>query len=294
MNSTGFRLLVKNFSDLTPAEYAKVQELSDRYPYSQLLHILKSRASKDQNQHNQVDLLHHAAVYATDRSVVKWAMTEPRSIRTEPSPPTVNELEPKPKAPEVLKPAKSQVQPVAVIETPPPKAPPAAVPLAKIELEGDDLLDDLAAELKKLQIHKQNFETSYQLLKKTLAQPATDIAAASAHAFPPTREPSLIDEIKSTRKKLKVASSKAIEQHEIIDQFIKASPALPKAKKDLPDADLAENSSSFSDHIVSETLVSILIKQGKKAKAIEMLKKLIWKYPQKKAYFAAQIEDLKN
>ena len=41
-------------------------------------------------------------------------------------------------------------------------------------------------------------------------------------------------------------------------------------------------------------LYSEIIKQGKKDKAIEVLKKLIWKFPQKKAYFAAQIEDLKK
>ena len=50
----------------------------------------------------------------------------------------------------------------------------------------------------------------------------------------------------------------------------------------------------FGDNIVSETLVELLLKQGKKDKAIEVLKKLIWKFPQKKAYFAAQIEELKK
>ena len=59
-------------------------------------------------------------------------------------------------------------------------------------------------------------------------------------------------------------------------------------------SDLAEKSLLYGDNIVSETLVEILLKQGKKDKAIEVLKKLIWKFPQKKAYFAAQIEDLKN
>jgi predicted Zn-dependent protease len=50
----------------------------------------------------------------------------------------------------------------------------------------------------------------------------------------------------------------------------------------------------FGDQIISETLVDILKRQGKKEKAIEVLKKLIWKFPQKKAYFAAQIEELKQ
>ena len=62
----------------------------------------------------------------------------------------------------------------------------------------------------------------------------------------------------------------------------------------LPKDDLAEKNLTYNENIISETLAQILIKQGKKEKAIEVLKKLIWKFPQKKAYFAAQIEDLKK
>ena len=71
---------------------------------------------------------------------------------------------------------------------------------------------------------------------------------------------------------------------------------MPKVKptEGLPKTDLAEPSVTYSDNIVSETLVEILLKQGKKEKAVEVLKKLIWKFPQKKAYFAARIEELKK
>jgi predicted Zn-dependent protease len=48
----------------------------------------------------------------------------------------------------------------------------------------------------------------------------------------------------------------------------------------------------FGEHIVSETLADILIRQGKREKAIDVFRKLIWKFPQKKAYFAARIEEL--
>jgi predicted Zn-dependent protease len=58
--------------------------------------------------------------------------------------------------------------------------------------------------------------------------------------------------------------------------------------------DLTEKIELQETHIVSETLVEILLKQGKTEKAVEMLKKLIWKFPQKKAYFAARIEELKK
>ena len=84
----------------------------------------------------------------------------------------------------------------------------------------------------------------------------------------------------------------------MIDQFIKTQPSISNAKDkpvNIASGDLSTiKTGEFSDNIVSETLVDILLKQGKKDRAIEVLKKLIWKFPQKKAYFAAQIEELKN
>jgi len=113
----------------------------------------------------------------------------------------------------------------------------------------------------------------------------------------PKEADSLIEEIKSTKKKIKPEGVKQKEQIEIIDQFIKTQPTISRPKpsaSEVKDSDLSEPSAQFGENIVSETLVEILLKQGKKEKAIEALKKLIWKFPQKKAYFAAQIEELRK
>lgn len=107
----------------------------------------------------------------------------------------------------------------------------------------------------------------------------------------------IIDEIQSSKKEIVPETPKQKEQIAIINQFIKTSPSISNAKDRLPapTGDLNPiKSGEFGDNIVSETLVEILVKQGKKDKAIEVLKKLIWKYPQKKSYFASQIEDLKK
>jgi hypothetical protein len=107
----------------------------------------------------------------------------------------------------------------------------------------------------------------------------------------------LIEEIKTTKKKITPENEKTKEQIEIIDQFIKAQPSITaKSRSEMTTAgDLTEvKNGEFADNVISETLVEILIRQGKKEKAIEVLKKLIWKFPQKKTYFAAQIEDLKK
>lgn len=107
----------------------------------------------------------------------------------------------------------------------------------------------------------------------------------------------LIENIATSKKEVTPENPKQKEQMAIINQFIKAAPTISSAKErpNVPVGDLNPiKSGEFGDNIVSETLVEILIKQGKKDKAVEVLKKLIWKYPQKKAYFASQIEDLKK
>ncbi len=57
-------------------------------------------------------------------------------------------------------------------------------------------------------------------------------------------------------------------------------------------AGLAAKSVAQDDEIISETLARIFAKQGKKEHAIDIYLKLSLKFPEKKAYFADQIENL--
>lgn len=83
----------------------------------------------------------------------------------------------------------------------------------------------------------------------------------------------------------------------LIEQFNSLRDSLskldPKQFKDAPTEDLAVPAIEVSDGFVSENLAQILVKQGKNDKAIEIYKKLIWKFPQKKTYFADLIEKIK-
>ena len=89
-------------------------------------------------------------------------------------------------------------------------------------------------------------------------------------------------------------------QGDLIDKFIKAQPSIGSIKKEIEIKseevvrDLSEKSTRFGDNLISENLAIILLRQGKKDRAIEIYKKLIWKLPQKKAYFAARIEEIKK
>ena len=87
------------------------------------------------------------------------------------------------------------------------------------------------------------------------------------------------------------------EQEKLIEKFIQSDPQMQnvRSSKELTEKkDLSAPSVKFRDDIISENLASIMIKQGKHETAIDIYKKLIWKFPQKKAYFATQIEELKK
>ncbi len=280
MDASSFHLLVKNFTNLTEDEFAEVGKLSKEHPYSQMLHLLRSRAALDLKSPEKTEILNQSAVYSTDRNVLKWVMTAGKSERI--SHPALSP-QPMPEEPRAV-----TLKPLIEEQ----KSQPVQTAFQTASLDGDALRDDLIRELQKLKRLKHDFEVSVDEFNKSIGN--------GVQTSPPlegTKEPvgdPLLEELKSTKKKLKVGGTKQKEQNEIIEQFIKTKPVLSKPKPVGASEDLSEDSGIFSDNIISETLVDILLKQGKKEKAVEVLKKLIWKFPQKKTYFAAQIEKLKN
>lgn len=296
MDATGFETLVQNFTDLTDSEYAQIQQLSSQYPYSQVVHMLLTRGARDLQQKDQEQILHQSAVYATDRQVLKWVMTAPKTVR-QPAPvepPTTVMTKP---LPDVIEPEPviiQKVKPVPVSESSKESGQVAEYSNPANPLSGDALRTDIYVQLEKLQKLKHDFEISFDKFQSSGGKQFTKMAnVTSSENIESASEP-LIEEIKASHKKVKIEGPKQKEQIEIIDQFIKTKPTIARPKPGVDATDLSEDSAGFSDNVVSETLVDILVKQGKKEKAVEVLKKLIWKFPQKKAYFAAQIDKLKS
>ncbi len=237
-----------------------------------------------------------AAVYSSDRSVLKSFVTAPRSGRIS--------IPEKVEGAPIATPAETHPGKLIAQETLITKP---YQELERTDLTGDDLINELFSDLEKLKKLRHDFEIAADGFElppptanktKNKDKPIQSIVSGSGKPTPKETDPDegMIAEIKSTKKKIKPSDPKQKEQLDIIDQFIKSKPNIPRNKigQQLTptDTDLSESSSVFSENVVSETLVEILIKQGKKEKAVEVLKKLIWKFPQKKAYFAAQIEEL--
>lgn len=292
MNKTEFLELIRNFPESTKDEVHTVLNLSQAHPYSQILHALAARLSKENQLENHQHILQLAAVYASDRHILKELM--------------------------VLQPTFHGLQ----------------HDFAEVgKNDGVDYADLVMHDLELLNQSKHNFEVlladfeshAQNNRKKLQVKPDSKATIKSKSKlkskvvtkFKPTKTShkttakkdvktkrkglsgdDLISEIESTHRKLKPKSSKQQQQIALIDKFMKKQPSIsPPKPKTNPNGnpDLSGvKQGEFDQHIISETLVKILIGQGKKDKAIELLKKLIWKFPQKKTYFAAQIEDLKK
>lgn len=267
MERESFNNLLANFTSLTKDEANELASLSIDFPYSQVIRNLAARAAQDNGLNTKEKLLHNSAIYSTDRSALKSMMTAPVRVRSE-----------------------AKVIPMVEVPVTP-----------SIDTKANDqFLDQLMADLATMQESKKAFEEFVEKMEREKPTPlsATEKKKEKPEPKPIAEPPSdLIEEIKTTKKKIKPESTKQIEQIEIIDQFIKTQPTITRTKSTPPPTetkDLTESNEVLGEHLVSETLVEILLKQGKKEKAIEALKKLIWKFPQKKAYFAAQIEDLRK
>lgn len=290
MEKEKFHQLLTNYTALSQEEAQVVLGLQRNFPYSQVLHGLAARAAQDNNLNDKEHHLHLSAIYSTDRAVLKSIMTalqQPRVSAVIKQPEKISIVTP---ATIVVTPAVENPVVVSVKET--------SVDSKKlnepVNLSGDALNEEVMHDIEILRERKAQFEKMVSNLEKGIPVSAEVPKSKKPKLADP--DDGLLNEIKSQKKKIKPEGEKQKEQIEIIDQFIKVQPSMPKLKatESQTKSDLSEPSVTYGDNIVSETLVEILLKQGKKDKAIEVLKKLIWKFPQKKTYFAARIEELKK
>lgn len=82
----------------------------------------------------------------------------------------------------------------------------------------------------------------------------------------------------------------------LIDEFIEKQPQISKAENgfDFEPGVVSKMDAVQDDEFVSETLAKIYAEQGNVPKAKKIYRKLIFKYPEKKSYFARQIEELEK
>lgn len=103
----------------------------------------------------------------------------------------------------------------------------------------------------------------------------------------PKPEPKIIPEI--------AASTEPVVPNSLIDKFIQEQPRIKAQKNSFySPVNMAKKSVQENDEFITETLARIYVKQGNISKAIRSYQKLSLKFPEKTAYFAALIEELKR
>ncbi|NVJ85201.1 MAG: hypothetical protein HWE15_02790 [Algoriphagus sp.] len=106
----------------------------------------------------------------------------------------------------------------------------------------------------------------------------------------------LIESIKKKEKK-KILDSKKKEQIDLIKAFSKKDIKLATIREieaNQNNENLAESSTKIKEELITESFAKLLIKQGKKEKALQIYESLSLKFPEKSTYFADLIEKLKN
>ncbi|APD06513.1 hypothetical protein UJ101_00982 [Flavobacteriaceae bacterium UJ101] len=159
-----------------------------------------------------------------------------------------------------------------------------------------------------------DYITHKKILEKNIleeAQKAKEITTSSIHQENTNSEEAFINpakpkefnknEFHSFSQWLKI-STQNLEDESInqnakfsaIDRFIELNPKLSPIKDRQKNIDIALNSITENQNLMTETLAKIYVEQKKYDKAIQAFKILSLKYPEKSGFFADQIKAIKK
>lgn len=131
-------------------------------------------------------------------------------------------------------------------------------------------------------------------MKTTPEQQELDISpAVTSYTF--TNWFDHIDQVVPGKSIESAEDEKRMKDREMIDNFIRSQPSIVPPKGKLEDQDdISEVFINADDHLMTETLAGIYVKQGYYSRAIHAYEKLSLKYPEKSSYFATQINKIRQ
>ncbi|MEK6477902.1 tetratricopeptide repeat protein [Catalinimonas sp. 4WD22] len=288
-------------NEISDSEVAELVETIENYPYFQLARSLFAKALHDKQAPNAYDALSKAAIYAPNRSLLKALFYEDlhidRNADHAQASSEENIEEGVSSADEHHSISSSESFSTPESYEPPVDSDTSLTAQEDEVIQSDEVYNELEENLRKLRESKNKFSEDEDEEKKKIADSSDslhDLDASSSDA------PSsiVLEELANQESVSTQFGNNQQLQNELIDKFINSQDNLSLKIKPSSDEveeveDLSHQSTEIGDNLVSENLAKIYARQGKKDKAIEIYQKLIWKYPQKKAYFAETIESLK-
>ncbi len=307
MKKQAFIDYLTQYQSISDGALEELKALSVLYPYAQSVLTLMAKSAHEAGNTDALKFLHQASIHTSERSRLKEIISQKAPEGTQgrvvESHNYTVENEPLPGA--ILPAAEEEVTHVDQASTVVSDAPAAHVDESTHEKE-NSLYADLEHNMK---IYKQQRESLDRDEKSPAVQDertsegeGNSVEQKEVKSLSPADAEFMADyleNLKKNKKKILIEDEKQKEQIRLINRFIKKSPRLQKLRagqEDIPEEreDLSIPKLRIGEDLVSENLALILKKQGKKEKAIDIYKKLIWQYPEKKAYFADRIEELKN
>jgi hypothetical protein len=255
-----------NSSHYAPADLEEVNKLCRNFPEFSAAHLLKVRILEALGHEKQKELK-VAAVYSMDRNKLLELVSEVELI-----------LEPEPESPAekseaiVFSQESSEHADVIIEQHAPYAGPDTETDLLELDEEAED---DPEEDVPEVELDSEMLLSSLEKDEKEMEEPETTVEEVPA-----------MDQVDQQKQN---------ESSQLISRFITEDPGPIRADKESGlkgDASLA--SIREHDGFITDTLAQIYVKQGLFAKAIYAYEKLSLKYPEKSAYFAAQIEKIRN
>ncbi len=279
MDKGTFEKILNTPSDISGEEAILLEELVQEFPYCQMAHLLIANESYQKKSMHYPKKLKRASTYVLDRTVLH-SLLNPKET-------TSKNID-----------VNHEITENNKVENNSPEI--NLANQANIEL-----LNELETNIKDLKIKKEG------LVKNTVAEQnhlrITHVFSKIiiADSKPESR---LGEELTNNNENLDLlinylhfkdrGTVNPNEQIKIIDMFIKAQPRInPRTNPGLIEpeiVDLSMPSSELKLELITENFALILTKQNKIEKAIEVYKKLMLKYPDKSAYFAAKLNELET
>jgi hypothetical protein len=273
MDSSDFIRLLKT-DHYSPADLEEIRDICKNYPMFNLAHMLKVRAMEALGQEKEEELK-VAAIYASDRKKLHQLVTEV----TLPEVPEEEEYSEETTGIQFSDEPHQEAE--VIIEQ--------HAPYAVAAKEGDllELDDEGPRDAFIIDEDENNGDPDEDLTSETLIQAVVKEETDMEEPDPEGLETPVIDEVKP--------ENRDPDNHSLIRNFIEDDPGPIRADNPtLLKGDVSLASIREHDGFITDTLAKIYVKQGLYAKAIYAYEKLSLKYPEKSAYFAAQIEKIKS
>lgn len=271
-----FSYWVTHPNDLTVADFQQLQNNLDEYPYCQAMYTLTAKAASMHQKGNSVACLRRAAAHALSRNALRklidneFQWSDNLLLK-------LNELA----SHQVPIPDDYQHESYALYRNKPGVA--GSMPVSLFAVP-------------KLTFNKLD---SFGLAQSTPPVDDSTLAEEAIHA-----ELALEEQVNAgedpTANRQRVVDQERQRQLEIIENFIRKEPRIAPVRGRLgepaeqEDLALRSQPAPIIGGLVTESFAKILCKQGKYSKAIDIYEKLALKNPDKTAYFAAKISEIKE